>query len=135
MEAITTTVGRLSDLDASTIVGSLTKHGSEFQREVKSRHGSATPIAIVRDGSWRIVSWTATHEWRSQQTLEGFTLDSHRRRGLARVAAAMLVANGSINPHLPLAVFAPYCVEIARSVGCRDVRLYERRGDDWFENS
>lgn len=135
MEAITTTVGRLSDLDASTIVGSLTKHGSEFQREVQSRHGSATPIAIVRDGSWRIVSWAATHEWRSMQTLEGFTLDSHRRRGLARVAAAMLVADGSINQHLPLAVFAPYCVEIARSVGCRDVRLYERRGDDWFENS
>jgi len=135
MEAITTTVGRLSDLDASTIVGSLTKHGSEFQREVKSRHGSATPIAIVRDGSWRIVSWAATHEWRSMQTLEGFTLDSHRRRGLARVAASLLVADGSINQHLPLAVFAPYCVEIARSVGCRDVRLHERRGDDWFENS
>lgn len=135
MEAITTTVERLSDLDARMIVGSLTKHGSEFQREVKSRHGSATPIAIVRDGSWRIVSWAATHEWRSMQTLEGFTLDSHRRRGLARVAASLLVADGSINQHLPLAVFAPYCVEIARSVGCRDVRLFECRGDDWFENS
>jgi hypothetical protein len=135
MEAITTTVGMLADLDARAIVAGLTKHGSEFQREVQSRHGSTTPIAIVRDGSWRIVSWAATHEWRSQQTLEGFTLDSYRRRGLSRVAAAMLVADGSINPQLPLAVFAPYCVEIARSVGCRDVRLYERRGDDWFLNS
>jgi hypothetical protein len=47
----------------------------------------------------------------------------------------MLVADGSINPQLPLAVFAPYCVTIARSVGCRDVRLFERHGDDWFENS
>jgi hypothetical protein len=135
MEAITTAVGRLSDLDARAIVASLTKHGSEFQREVQSRLGSTTPIAIVRDGSWRIVAWAATHEWRSWQTLEGFTLESHRRRGIARLAAAMLVADGSINPQLPLAVFAPYCVTIARSVGCRDVRLFERHGDDWFENS
>lgn len=136
MEAITTTVGRLFSLDAAAIVSSLTKPGSEFQQEVQDRDRSnATPIAIVREGSWRIVSWAATHDWRSMQTLEGFTIETHRRRGLARVAAAMLVADGSINPQLPVAVFAPYCVEIARSVGCREVRLFERRGEDWVENS
>lgn len=135
MEAITTTVARLAHLDRLEIVKGLTKPGSEFQQEVLSQGESQTPIAIIRDGSWRIVSWAATHEWRSMQTLEGFTLEPHRRRGLARVAAAMLVANGSINPQLPVAVFAPHCVEIARSVGCREVRLFERRGDDWVENS
>jgi hypothetical protein len=135
MEAITTTVGSLSDYDARVIAESLTKTGSEFQKEVTSRNGSHTPIAVVRDGSWRIVSWAATHTWRNQQTLEGFTIEPYRRRGIARVCASLLVADGSLNPRKPLAVFASQCVEIARSVGFREIRLYEFRDGDWFENS
>lgn len=135
MEAITTTVGALADYDAAVIVESLTRTGSEFQQEVASRNGSRTPIVIVRDGSWRIVSWAASHVWRGMQTLEGFTLEAYRRRGIARACAAMLVADGSLDTRRPLAVFAPYCVEIAKSVGFREIRLFEFRDGDWFENS
>lgn len=135
MEAITSTVERLSDLDAREIVNGLTRPGSEFQQELLSRGNSKTQIAIVRNGSWRIASWAATHDWRGLQTLEGFTVEPERRKGLARVAAAMLVAGGAIDPTRAVAVFSPHCVEIARSVGCRDVRFFERRGDEWIENS
>lgn len=133
IEVITTTVRRLHELDAREIVANLTKHGSEFQQEVSRRHESDTPIALVRTGPWRIASWAASHQWRSMQTLEGFTLEHFRRRGFARLGAASLVSAGVIIPVLPIAVFAPYCVDIARSVGCRDVRLFGRHGDDWIE--
>ena len=133
IEVITTTVRRLHELDAREIILNLTKHGSEFQQEVRRRRDYDTPIALVRNGPWRIASWAASHQWRSMQTLEGFTLDHFRRRGLARLAAASLVSAGVIVPVLPVAVFAPYCVDIAKSVGCRDVRLYGRHGDDWIE--
>lgn len=137
MDAVTLTVSGLSDCDASLIVTSLTKDGSEFQMEVLNRKvtRSVTPIAIIRDGGERILAWSATHEWRGMQTLEGFTREPFRRRGLARLAAAMLVADERIDTSRTVAVFSPACIEIARSVGCRDVRLYERHGDDWKENS
>jgi len=127
------TVKTLSATDAMIIASSMTKSGSEFQAEVLERK-SSTPVAIVRDET-PIVSWAATHTWRGVQTLEGFTREPSRRRGLARVAASMLVAAGHIDTSRTVAVFAPHCVEIARSAGCRDVRLFERRGEDWIENS
>jgi hypothetical protein len=135
MDAITTTVGMLSDLDAKEIVSRLTKPGSEFQREVSGREGSATPIALVRDGSWRIVSWAATHQWSGLQTLEGFTLPECRRRGCQRAAACLLTASGSLNVLLPVAVFSPFLIDIARAVGCREVLLYELRDGVWQLNS
>jgi hypothetical protein len=135
MDAVVITVGRLSDSDASVIASSMTRPGSEFQEEVKSREGSTTPIAIIRDAGDPVVAWAATHDWRGMQTLEGYTKEPFRRRGLARAAASLLAAAGHIDSQRTTAVFAPYCVEIARSVGCRDVRLFERRGGEWLENS
>ena len=136
MEAKMTTVGELEDWDAGAIVSCLTHDGSEFQEEVMSRKDSptSTPISLVfSDGC--LIAWAASHQWRGMQTIEGFTRDSFRRRGVARLAACMLAASGSITSDMPTAVFSPHCVEIARSVGCRDVRLFERRGEDWTENS
>ena len=135
MDAVVLTVGRLSESDASVIVNSMTHPGSEFQDEVKNREGSDTPIAIIRDAAATIAAWAATHEWRGMQTIEGFTREPFRRRGLARAATSLLAAAGHLDTEKTTAVFAPYCVEIARSVGCRDVRLFERRGVDWVENS
>jgi hypothetical protein len=69
----------------------------------------------------------------ASKTLECFTRDDLRRRGLARVAASLLVASGVINPRECVAVFEPMCVSLARSVGCREVRLFELSGGDWVE--
>lgn len=134
MDAVTTTVARLSDLDAKCIVERLTKPGSEFQREVTDKT-SDTPIAIVRTQNERVAAWTATHNWQGMQTLEGFTDPYCRRRGLARVAAALLIADGHIDPNETVAVFSPLCVTMAAALGCRDVRLYERQGTEWVRNS
>jgi hypothetical protein len=134
MDAVTLTVRTISDRDADIIASRLTRPGSEFQQEVLGRT-TKTPIAIVRDGSESVVAWAATHQWRGMQTIEGFTAETARRKGLSRLAAAMLVADGSIDTSKTVCVFSPLCIAIARSVGCRDVRLFERRGDDWFETS
>lgn len=134
MQAFTTTVGRLSMLDAEIIVTRLTRPQSEFQSEVAER-ASDTPVAIVRTDQERVAAWTATHFWRGMQTLEGFTDPECRRRGLARAAASLLIADGSIDPRETLAVFSPQCVSIATALGCRDVRLFERQGSDWVQNS
>ena len=135
MNAKTTTVGSLTPYEAWEIVSTLTNPDSEFQREVRDSEKSETPIAIVFDGSWKIVAWAASHKWQGQQTLEGFTRPSHRSRGLMRMAASMLVADGIIDTFLPVAVFSPACIAVASSIGCRRVRLYEQRDGRWVENS
>jgi hypothetical protein len=135
MNAKTSVVGSLTPYESGQIISHLTKPGSEFQIEVSNKEGSSTPIAIVFDDSWKIASWAATHTWKGQQTLEGFTLPEWRNRGAMRAAAALLVAAGKIDTTLPIAVFSPACIAIATSVGCRKVRLYELRSGIWVENS
>lgn len=132
MQAHVTTVQDLEEDDAACILLRLTKPGSEFQQEVKEGK-STTPIVVVWDGA--VVAWAATHNWRGLQTLEAFTDQEFRRRGIATVAASMLIATGHIERANPVAVFSPLCVSIAATLGCRDVRLFERRGDDWVQNS
>ena len=134
MQAFTTTVGQLSLIDAERIITRLTRPDSEFQVEVTEKT-SDTPVSIVRTDQERVAAWTATHYWRGMQTLEGFTDPSYRCRGLARVAASLLIADGSIDPIDTVAVFSPQCVSIATALGCRDVRLFERQGQEWVQNS
>lgn len=134
MRAFTTTVASLSLSDAECIIMRLTKPQSEFQVEVTEKT-SGTPVAIVKTDQERVLAWAATHFWRGMQTLEGFTDPYYRRRGLARAAASLLVAEGSIDPRDTVAVFSPQCVSIAVALGCRDVRLFERQGKEWVQNS
>jgi hypothetical protein len=134
MRAFTTTVRQLSLLDAECIITRLTWPNSEFHDEVKEKT-STTPVAIVRNYEERVAAWTATHYWRGMQTLEGYTSPNCRRRGLARAAASLLIADGYIDPRETLAVFSPQCVSIATALGCRDVRLFERQGKEWVQNS
>lgn len=134
LRAKTTVVGSLFPSEAWEIVSCLTRTGSEFQQEVE-RRDTSTPVSLVLDETGTVIAWAATHEWRGQQTLEGFTRPGFRQRGLMRLAAAMLVADGLLDTSRPVAVFSPACVSIATAVGLRRVRLYERRGEDWIENS
>jgi hypothetical protein len=135
MNAKTSVVGSLTPFEAWQITSSLTRPGSEFQAEVRDGTESDTPIAILFDESWKIVSWAATHDWQGQQTLEGFTLPEWRNRGASRAVSSLLVADGKIDTLSPIAVFSPVLVGIATSVGCRKVRLYELQNGVWVENS
>jgi hypothetical protein len=93
--------------------------------------GSCTQVAVVYVGVFPI-AWCASHVWRGLQTLEGYTHDSFRRRGIQRFAATGLIATGVIDIRQPIAVFSTDCVGLTRSLGFADVKLFERSGgNDW----
>lgn len=124
----------MTDSEATDIVRGLTNAGSEFQREVMTGD-SSTPVSLVHNRDGAVVAWSATHRWKGLQTLEGFTSNGVRRQGMGRLAAAALVADGHVDTAETVAVFAPHYISIARDVGFRSVRLYERKGSDWVEVS
>ena len=109
----------------------LCRNGSEMQDEFLAG-SSRTPIAVIYDGI-HPVAWAATHRWRGLQTIEGFTRETFRRRGLQRFAASGLLAAGILDPREPVAVFAPPCVKLTRSLGFAGVRLFQRLDGEWTE--
>lgn len=131
---ILTTVDGLEPQDALAICYRLTKPGSEFNLEVRNlldgKGSSDTPIALWNeDGA--LLGWACSHVWNNVQTLEMFTGERHRGRGIATALSAMLVASGVIEISDELAVFSPTTADIARRLGCGDVSLYERRDGAW----
>ena len=131
---ILTTVDGLEPQDALAICYRLTKPGSEFNLEVRQlidgTGSSDTPIALWHeDGA--LLGWACTHVWQGNQTLEMYTGERHRSRGIATALSASLIANGVIKAGEELAVFSPVTADIARRLGCNDVSLYERRDGDW----
>ena len=131
---ILTTVDGLEPQDALAICNRLTKPGSEFNLEVRGildgKGSSDTPIALWNeDGA--LIGWACSHVWQNTQTLEMFTGDRHRGRGVATALSAMLIASGVIDRSAPLAVFSPVTADIARRLGCDEVDVYERRDGAW----
>lgn len=129
-----TTVDGLEPQDALAICYRLTKPGSEFNLEVRSlvdgTGSSDTPIALWHeDGA--LLGWACSHVWQNTQTLEMFTGERHRGRGIATALSSMLMAAGVVDSSERLAVFAPVTADIARRLGCVDVDLYERRDGVW----
>lgn len=135
MIASSKTVSELTDHEATEILIGLTNPGSEFQQEVRNRHGSQTPIALVSDREGRLLAWVATHEWKGFQTLEGFTRVNFRRRGLSKLAASLLEATQTVNADRETAVFAPEFIGVAKAIGITKIRLFEWSGEDWIETS
>lgn len=125
------TVDGLARRDGVAIVHRLTKIGSEFQREVTlvlaGNSSSPTPLALWHENG-ALLAWACSHEWRDMQTLEMFTDERHRGRGIAAALACTLTAAGVIDRGEPLAVFSPVTESIARRVGFVDVRRFEH---DW----
>lgn len=58
-------------------------------------------------------------------------MQPHRRLGLGKIAALMLIADGHVDRDAAVVVFSPHYKALAIDVGCRDVRLFERRENDW----
>jgi hypothetical protein len=116
--------------DAAYIAAHLCRDRSEFQQELEAAK-SLTPMAVVYEE--QPVAWACSHQWRGFQTLEAFTHEEWRRRGLCRIASLVLIAGGYLRRDKPLAVFSPECMPLARDLGF-ETRLFRRdRYGDWSE--
>lgn len=131
-----TTIDGLDPRDMLAIRSRLTKPGSEFQAEVSAalegEASSCTPVAVWHsDGA--MLAWACSHVWRGMQTLEQYVEERYRNTGKATSLTAFLLSCGVISADKPLAVFSPFTADIARKLGCADVVLFERRGEEWAE--
>ena len=131
-----TTIDGLDPRDMLAIRSRLTKPGSEFQSEVSAAlegdSSSCTPVAVWHaDGA--MLAWACSHVWRGMQTLEQYVEERCRNTGKATALTAFLFSCGVISADKPLAVFSPFTADIARKLGCVEVVLFERRGEEWAE--
>lgn len=131
-----TTIDGLDPRDMLAIRSRLTKPGSEFQIEVatvlEGDASSCTPVAVWHsDGA--MLAWACSHVWRGMQTLEQYVEERYRNMGKATALTAFLLSCGVISADKPLAVFSPFTADIARKLGCVEVVLFERRGEEWAE--
>ncbi len=129
-----TTVDGLPPEDCLAIGYRLTKPASDFQREVMGvldgSASSATPIAVWHhDGA--VVAWACSHIWQGSQTLEMFTDERHRGRGIASALSAALLAAGVLERGRIVQVFSETTQMIACRMRFAEVHRYERRGSDW----
>jgi GNAT superfamily N-acetyltransferase len=127
-------VDGLDPSDCVAIARRLCRQGSDFQREVigvmNGDASSCAPIALWHaDGA--LVGWAASHIWQGSQTLEMFTDERHRGRGIASALSAALVAAGIVDRGRTLAVFSESTEMIALRLAFADVRRYRREGSDW----
>jgi len=116
------------DREDREMLQSLCSPGSDMQREF-TLCVSETPLAVIYDDE--AIAWACTHQWSGFQTLEMFVHPDHRREGLGRAAAAMLLAGKFLDTKQELAVFSPECVPLARSLGFATVLCFQRVGDEW----
>lgn len=124
----------LSPSQRDQIVSRLTNTDSEFQQRLRANDGSSSPIALVCDEGGSIVAWATSHRWREYQTLEAFTDESQRRRGLAVAASAALAVATDIFKDTKVAVFSPVMRVVAERAEIESIHEFSRHGDDWLES-
>jgi predicted GNAT family acetyltransferase len=127
-------VDGLDPSDCVAIARRLCRQGSDFQREIISvmngEASSCAPVALWHaDGA--LVGWASSHIWQGSQTLEMFTDERHRGRGIASALSAALLAAGVIDRGQVLAVFSESTEMIARRLTFSEVHRYRREGSDW----
>lgn len=123
-------IAELSSHERLAILQTLTKRGSEFALAVMDRLLEDDPIAVVGDGL-TVYGWASSHEWMGLQTLESYTLERLRCRGVSTLASTALLAAEAVDIRLPLAVFSPSVMRIAVRLGFHDIRQYCREGAEW----
>lgn len=128
-----TTVDGLNPVEARAIARRLCRPSSEFQCEVvdvmAGKLSSSTPIALwCQDGA--VIGWAASHVWRGMQTLEQYTDERHRGRGIACALSASLVAHGVLDRTRDVAVFSSITEGLVRRLGMTPVK-FKRDGSSW----
>jgi hypothetical protein len=131
MKVHVTSIDLLTPNQRDAIVSRLTKPGSEFQNLLKRGDSESTaPLAIVCDEEDTPLAWAASHQWQGFQTLEAFTAEDSRRRGLALAATVILLEtieglNGG-KPPVKFAVFSPEMASLAAKAGVGELSLFAR---------
>jgi ribosomal protein S18 acetylase RimI-like enzyme len=126
MELFTLKSNRLSVSERRFIIDHLTREGSDFQKALMSGAPLGS-IAICLDMG-EIVGWARTEQWDGHNTLEAYVQRSYRRRGIARMCAAGLVADNAFDGRRSVAVFDQRMVDLAKCVGLEPL-LFGRQPD------
>lgn len=129
MELFTLQTSRLKLSERRFIIDHLTRDDSDFQRALLSGdpHGS---IAICLDMG-EIVGWARTEKWDGHDTLEAFVQHQYRRRGIARLCAAGLVAGNAFDGGRSVAVFRESMLHLARGVGLEPLLFCRQPDGSW----
>jgi hypothetical protein len=131
MELFVLKTSRLRRSERRFIADHLTRPGSDFQRALLYGEPAGT-IAICLDQG-EIIGWARTEIWQNLPTIEAFAGTAYRRRGVATLCVAGLVAAGVFVDHDEVAVFRPTMASLARRLGVPFVE-YDRKPDgSWKE--
>jgi hypothetical protein len=129
MELFTLLASRLGTSERKFIINHLTREGSDFQKALATGSAKGT-IAICLDMG-EIVGWARTEMWSGHNTLEAFVGQPYRRRGVARLCAAGLVASNAFNGEPRVAVFRETMLPLARCVGLTPMLFGQESDGKW----
>jgi hypothetical protein len=129
MELFTLKASRLSVSERKFIIDHLTREGSDFQKALIAGNPSGS-ISICLDMG-EIVGWARTENWEGKETLEAFVQKQYRRRGIARLCAAGLVACNAFNGGRSVAVFRESMLHLARCVGLEPLLFCRQPDGSW----
>ena len=135
MNCTVTKLRLLDETDCSFLFDHASRRGSDFQGKLVSEMTDADGhIAVVRDQG-EIVAWARTEQWEDVDrgevwpTLEAFTREPWRRRGLCRYAVAGLAAANVFTP--PVAIFRPPMIGVCRHLGIGYVEYEKDCHGEW----
>lgn len=129
MELFTLKASRLSVSERRFMVDHLTWEGSDFQKALIAGNPSGS-IAICLDMG-EIVGWARTEKWEGNETLEAFVHQQYRRRGIASLCAAGLVASNAFDGGRSVAVFRESMLHLARRVGLEPILFCSQPDGSW----
>jgi len=117
----------LTEKENEIIINKLTLHDSELKKQLINRKNSTclSKLSIVEDKGL-IVSWASSSQWNKIQAYHSFTLPAHRRKGFAKLALSMLIANGDFIKNDLLAVFSEDSFSIAQSLGMKNIKMFDK---------
>jgi hypothetical protein len=131
MELFILKTSRLRRSERRFIADHLTRPGSDFQRALLYGEPAGT-IAICLDQG-EVIGWARSEIWQKLPTIEAFVGTAYRRRGVATLCVAGLVAASVFVDHDEVAVFRPSMASLARRLGVPFVKFDRKPDGSWKE--
>lgn len=131
MELFVLKTSRLRRTERRFIADHLTRPGSDFQRALLYGDPAGTIAMCLDQGE--IIGWARTEIWQKLPTIEAFVSPAYRRRGVATLCVAGLVAQNVFVDHDEVAVFRPSMALLARRLGIPYVEFDRKPDGTWKE--